>query len=219
MDDGEHLIDEDDPFGGIEQFSEDSGRRLVEARDTVLHAIQEYVDELLVLRGGTSELTALFERNNALAQVVDGFTDAVWTHTGTLPLVSNSFEEDEEEDVDEPADPGDQLSVVSRWDLTVVDRDELLEAGRAAHRRLRPEETHEDAEVAVHDTAAALYALLHEAGEPWFDMPGVDVVAGTRAFIEPAETLAPPPEIDEPGYDLAEVLRPPDGRIPFTERW
>jgi hypothetical protein len=219
VEDDEQLIDGDDPFDGVEQFSEVSGQRLVEARDTVLHAIREYVDELLVMRGGTSELEELFERNNALAEVVDRFTDAVWTHTGTLPLVLNAFEDDEEGDEDEPVEPGDQMSVVARWDLTVTDRDELLEEARAAHRRLHPQESDDDAAAAVHDTASALYALLHATGEPWFGIPGVVVVSGTRAFVEPTDTLEPPPEIDEPGDDLTAALRPPDGRIPFTERW
>lgn len=108
-----------------------------------------------------------------------------------------------------------QVSVISRWDLDVVNTEALIAAGRVAHQRQRPEETDQDTAFAISDASAALYALTHEAGDPWWDIPGVEVLIGTRTYVVPDEPLAPPTDND----DLTPVVLPPPGRVAYSESW
>ncbi len=203
----------------VEQYSEESGQRLAAAADSLIEAIRRYVLDARAMRGGTSEVAALFDRNDALANAVAEFSERAFDHTGTLPLPlqqleENDFEEDGAELDDRP--DGGLLSVLSRWNLLVFDEPELLAAGRAAHRRNRPEESEEDAGVAVTDASSALYAVLHEAGEPWIRVPGVRVVNAARVYVAPDEPPAPLPDDPE---DFAQAVRLPPGRIIFSEGW
>jgi hypothetical protein len=61
---------------------------------------------------------------------------------------------------------------------------------------------------------AALHALLHEHGEPWYDLPGIDVSHGVRKIIH-AEG---PVEI-EPDEDVDAPITEPAGRCLHGESW
>ncbi len=108
---------------------------------------------------------------------------------------------------------GRALAVVSRWDL-VTDADDLIAAGREAHKRNRPEEQDEDAAEAVAGVGQALYAVLHDLGEPWYSLPGVEVMRAVRAFVtrpEPAEPFT----VDE----IEPLIVEPAGERLYLESW
>ena len=66
------------------------------------------------------------------------------------------------------------ISVVSRFDLRVVDLDALIEAGRAAQER-HPAELDEGGEREPVDSAEqAIYEISREVGEAWFELPGIE---------------------------------------------
>lgn len=203
----------------MEQYSTVSAERLKGAAERLAAAIGAYAADAAGMRGGTSEMAALFQRNEALEAIVKAFAEAAFDHTGTFPFVlGGDYDEDEDEDYDgeDNPDPVAVLSVVSRWDVGVLDRDRLLEAGRAAHRRNRPDETDDDAAVAVWNEGGALYAILHEHGEPWFNIPGLDVVWGARAYVQPSTPQEP---YDGEPDNLVGALFPPDGTVLVGESW
>ena len=120
------------------------------------------------------------------------------------------------------------LTLVTRVDLGVRDTEELLSAGRAAPRRLQPEENEADALVAVNDEAQAVYALLHEAGEPWLDLPGTGLLAATRLYVAPEDYDRPgdADDSDDDGEDddfsaeaMVDEVGVPEGTLLFSESW
>jgi hypothetical protein len=208
-------VDDDAP----EQFSPESREALAAATERLVTALRAYATDVGGLRGGSADMAELFTRNAALEQVVLAWDEAVFDHTGTTAVTL--LEDDDEDEDDAFADAGEEitfeggLTVVSRWDLGLVDGAALLAAGRAAHRRNRPAETAADAEVAVARPADALYAILHEAGEPMLGLPGVEPLQGTRWYIAPDE---PPAPMSETIPDPAD-LEPPPGPVALSERW
>lgn len=189
----------------VEQYSEKSGHRLEAAGARLVELVRQYALDARVMHGGSSEMPALFERNKALARAVADWNERVLDHTGTSPLL-----------LEEPLELEGQISVVSRWDLGVVDSSELIAAGRGAHRRDHPEETEADATVAVADAAHALSTSTHPAGEPWYEVPGVEVLSGARVYLVPDGPLEPLPEEPE---EFLNALAAPSGRVAFSEGW
>jgi hypothetical protein len=203
-----------------EQFSPQTREALDLSVAALVDALQRHAKQLGGMRGGSRDSPAVFHANAEVERLIDAWSERVFDHTGTFPVSLQGFDGDGEEVTEDEEDPaeledGDPLSVVSRWDLLVVDTDALLQAGRDAHRRLRPDENDEDAAVAVQNVGQAVYALLHERGEPWYDMPGVEVVNGRRAYVRPDEQ--PPPLSEESDYDEA-ITQPPGERL-FGEGW
>lgn len=208
---------DDDP----KQFGEQTRTALRAAVEDLVEALRRHADHVGGLRGGSSEMAGLFAANAEVERLIDAWNERVADHTGTFPV--SLLGRDDVEGDDDSEDEGDSIrvrdgepiSVVSRWDLRVVDATALVQAGRQAHKRLQPDENDEDAAVAVPDAGQALYALMHEAGEPWYDMPGVEVVRGTRAYVrpdEPAARLGDEDDVEEP------IVEPAGERI-FGETW
>lgn len=205
----------------IEQYTEESGRRLSESAAALVGLIEQYAVAVQAMHGGSSERSALFERNRELASAVAEWNERAFDHTGTSPLLLEEIEagdlDDEDDEDDEESLPLEgQISVVSRWDLDVVNSAELIAAGHAAHRRHRPEETDEDADVAVHDATSAVTAITGEAWELWFEIPGVLVLSGVRVFVVPDERLEPLSVEPETGVDAVEA---PAGQLTLVEAW
>ncbi|MGW1344064.1 hypothetical protein ACWCOV_23675 [Kribbella sp. NPDC002412] len=200
----------------VEQYSQESSEGLQQATNDLIAALRTHTDALLRLRGGAAEDEELFARNAAVESVVEAWNEAVFEHTGTSPLVLEDIEEfDEAPDDEEPV--GGALSVITRVDLTLGSPEALLAAGRAAYRRLWPDETDEDAEVAVDGPVSAVYTMAHEAGDPWPEMPGADVRRAVRAYVVPEN----PGEVAvvEDDLDMLREVVPPPGTLVFSEAW
>ncbi len=202
-----------------EQYSDATRVALSSAVDALIEGLRRHASYVSGLRGGTSEMRGLFNAHAEVERLLDAWNERVFDHTGTFPVSLLGREDDDEleSEVDGGEDQlnnGAPVSVVSRWDLSIVDAKALLAAGRQAHKRLQPHENDEDAAAAVPDVGQALYALMHEAGEPWFQLPGVAVVRGARAYIQPDE-LAMTPEDDDFDAPIVE----PTGRRLYGESW
>lgn len=218
------MPDEDEP--DIDQFSPASETGLRTATDALIAALGAYAEAVSGLHGSSRDIQLVFESNEAVRRAAIAWDAAADTHTGTFPLSIQEFDDDDSDIDDDDTDEADAelvyaLSVVSRWDLEVTDAPALVEAGRKAHLRLTPADSDEDAKVAIQDDdiGPAIYALVHEYGEPWFDLPGVEVLGGHRAYIAAEEdqpmTMAAPDD----DFPEGEPLRIPDGEIVFSEGW
>jgi hypothetical protein len=199
-----------------EQFSDESRAALQEAAAALRQGLQDHVEALLAMRLGSRDVQQVLSLNHELERLVDGYNERAFDHTGTYPLSLNTPDDDGlQQDADEFEEPvnGTPVAVVSRWDLVVTDTDALQQAGRLAHKRTY-DESDEDAAVAVSGVGSAMYAVLHERGEPWYDLPGVEVVRGVRAFIRPDEPVEPltDDDIDEP------IIEPAGERL-YGESW
>ena len=201
-----------------DQYSAGSGRRLEDATARLVAVLQEYTAALLEMRGGTGETPELLRRSEALSAVVVDWNDRVGDHTGTWPLLLRGYDDPGPEDVEVPPEPAaieSQVSVVSRWDLDVVDAAAVVAAGREAHLRSWPRDGGADADVAVPGIPEALYAFLHERGEPLLDLPGVEP-GGARLIVVPDEPLEP---FTGQVEDLTGAVTPPTGTVVMSEVW
>jgi hypothetical protein len=206
----------DEPqFSGDQFFSEGSRKALAEASQLLAERLQAHTQALLAMSGGPDEQDALYEQNVALEELVEGWNDAVFEYTGTAPLLL----EEEAEEADEEEDLPEQdhlISVVSRFDLRVVDLDALLDAGRAAQER-HPAELDDSGEPDPVDTAEqAIYEISREVGEAWFELPGVDLVAGARAYVVPEYPFEP---LEADADDVVTEIGAPNGIVTHAETW
>ena len=210
------MTEVDEPqFSGDQFFSEGSRKALAEASQLLAERLQAHTQALLAMTGGPDEQDALYEQNVALEELVEGWNDAVFEYTGTAPLLL----EEEAEEADEEEELPEQehlISVVSRFDLRVVDLDALLDAGRAAQER-HPVELDDSGEPDPVDTAEqAIYEISREVGEAWFELPGVDLVAGARAYVVPEYPFEP---LEADADDVVTEIGAPNGIVTHAETW
>lgn len=199
---------------GEQFFSEESRKALAEASRLLAERLQAHTEALLAMTGD-EEQTGLYEQNAALEELVEGWNDAVFEHTGTAPLLLDDELEDEE-DEEEPEEQDQVISVVSRFDLRVVDLEALLHAGRSAQER-HPAELDESGErEPVESAEQAIYEISREVGEAWFELPGVDLVAGARAYVVPEYPFEP---LEADAEDVLTELSAPNGAITHAETW
>jgi len=195
-------------------FSEETRLALAEASRQLTERLQAHTEALLAMTGGPDEQAALYEQNAALEELVEGWNEAVFEHTGTAPLLLE--EEDLDEDEDEEDEPEQVISVVSRFDLRVVDSEALLTAGRAAQER-HPVELDETGErEPVESAEQAIYEISRELGEGWFELPGVDLVAGARAYVVPEYPFEP---LEADADDVLTEIAAPNGSVTHAETW
>jgi hypothetical protein len=211
-------VDEDEM-----QWTAQTRQALVAATAGLTEALQRHIDGVSPMHGGSAEGKERFELLGSVIAQIKVWDEAVFNYTGTFPLGLDDDEDDQEamdnegDETQEGEPVGPWVTVVSRFDLVVEDTTELLAAGRAAHQRLRPEETDEDAGVAVRDPGTALYAIAHEtSAEPWGDIPGVWLNRGARAYI--ALDSEPSVDFEDPEALMTAVL-PPAGELLYGESW
>ena len=203
-----------------EQFSQSTREALQLSVAALVDALQRHANLVSGMRGGSSETPAIFDANEEVERLIAAWNERVMAHTGTFPVSLQGLGGDEDEflkgeDGQEDLTDGEPLTVVSRWDLRLVDADALMGAGREAHKRLYPGETDADATVAVPTPGQALYAILHEHGEPWYDMPGIEVARGVRSYVKPSEPATPLSDEDD---EFEAIIQPPGERL-FGESW
>jgi hypothetical protein len=193
-------------------FSVETREALAEASRRLAERLQAHTEALLAMTGD-EEQAALYEQNQALEELVETWNDAVFEHTGTAPLLLDDSVDDEDDDEDEP---DHVISVVSRFDLRVVDLDALVEAGRAAQER-HPAELDEGGEAEpVESAEQAIYEISREVGEAWFELPGIEMMAGARAYVVPELPFEP---LDADAEDVVTELVAPNGIATHAETW
>lgn len=202
----------DTPAPAEQFFSAETRTALADASRKLAERLQAHTDALLAMTGDEDH-TTLFEHNAALEGVVEDWNDAVFEHTGTSPLLLDEAGDDEE---DEDVEEDQVISVVSRFDLRVFDLDALLEAGRAAQER-HPAELDESGDRDPVDSAEqAIYEISREVGEAWFELPGIEMVAGARAYVVPELPFEP---LDADAEDVVTELIAPNGVATHAETW
>jgi hypothetical protein len=206
-----------DDIEEIDQFSDESRAVLRHSTDALIAGLRDHVTTLLELRGGSAEQPTLFAANDTLEQLLRDWDDAVFDHTGTTAMPLDDEDDDDFAAEEHDEVPVEVLTLVTRVDLGLNEPGELLAAGRAAHRRLWPKETEADAAVAVEDLQQAVYALLHEAGEPWLDLPGTEFLAAARVYVAPEAYTGP--EEDGTPESFSRQVAVPEGTVLFSESW
>ncbi|MET7278295.1 hypothetical protein ABZS29_08700 [Kribbella sp. NPDC005582] len=193
-------------------FSPESREALAEASRKLAERLQAHTEALLAMNGSENH-EALDEQNAALEELVADWNDAVFEHTGTTPLL---LDETEDPEADDDTEEDHVISVVSRFDLRVVDLDTLLEAGRAAQER-HPAELEEGGEAEPVETAEqAIFEISREVGEAWFELPGIEMLAGARAYVVPEAPFEP---LDPDAEDITTELSAPNGIPTHAESW
>jgi hypothetical protein len=202
----------DTPAPAEQFFSAETRAALLEASRKLSERLLAHTEALLAMTGEEDHAT-LFEHNAALEGVVEDWNEAVFEHTGTTPLL---LDESDDADDDEEVEQDHVISVVSRFDLRVVDLDALLEAGRAAQER-HPAELDESGDREPVDSAEqAIYEISREVGEAWFELPGTELVAGARAYVVPEPPFEP---LDADAEDVVTELIAPNGVATHAETW
>lgn len=217
------MTDDDQASGELEQYSQESREQLRDRAAALAAALAHHTAALLEMRGGTRSLATLFELNDEVRHAAAAWDDAVFDHTGTFPVAIESLDDDGA-DLDEGEDGADgpessvAVSVVSRWDLDIIDPVAVVEAGRAAHQRMNPAETEVDsaARIGEGDIGQALYAVVHEYGEPWFEIPGVGTVVAHRVYLRRDHDQLP---LNESNQDYDQPPIAPVGEILYSESW
>jgi hypothetical protein len=206
--------DQQTPGEALDQFfSAETRPRLVEASRQLAEQLKAHTEALLAMTGKPEEQAALYEQNAALEEFVEGWNEAVFEHTGTAPLL---LEDLDEEDDDEEDEPDLVISVVSRFDLRVVDPGALLAAGRAAQERHPIEEDEVGEREPVESAEQAIYEISRELGEAWFELPGVDLIAGARAYVVPELPFQP---LEADAEDVVTEIAAPEGTVTHAETW
>lgn len=201
----------------VDQFSAEGAAALRDAAERLGAALQRYASATAAMSGRSSEIPTVHAMNEELRRLTAEFNDRVWDQTGTVALLLEEVDDEWGDDEDDEGLPevSSYVSVVSRWDLAVVDSEALLSAGREAHRQERPSDTEEDAAAMVSDPGRALQAILEQQGEPWYSIAGIAVTSGVRAFILPTE----PPEPFDGGPGALKAVAPPEGPLVISESW
>ena len=202
-----------------DQFSPESAQALRDSATRLAEVLQRYAEATSPMAGRTNELEEIFELNAQVSALAAELNDKAFDHTGTLPLpldLEGNAHDHSEGDETETIEAEGLLSAVSRWNLAITDLDQLLAAGRAAHRQAEPGATAQDAALEIADAASAVHAILETRDEPWFEIPGVAVMQGLRLLIEPDDVPEP---FDGDLEHAAEAVLPPAGPLHIAESW
>ena len=93
------------------------------------------------------------------------YNEAEFDWCGSFPLAlrtdEDEFDDADAEGAEDDGNEGDVVSVVARWDYRVVDPHALLAAGRSAYSQTWPDDTEEDANIAVQSPPDAVSEMLH----------------------------------------------------------
>ncbi|MDT5014960.1 MAG: hypothetical protein QOD39_1120 [Mycobacterium sp.] len=154
--------------------------------EELVAALREHVKLTMGRSGRQSEHPHYFASTEEFFRAAAAFDDAEFEWCGTFPLRLDSDEADGDidyEEEDEEVD-GSVLTLVGRWDYRVMDAHALIATGRAAYARCWPDDTDEDAAIAVADPAAAAQEIAHADG--WHaleEADGLRPIASTTTVI------------------------------------
>ncbi len=184
--------------------------RLRAAAERLAAAVTAHADAV-ASAGGDADITDVFAAGERLVPAVLEYADAQFEHTGTgFPLgVLHQFAGEDGDDPAEDAPPPPGISVLQRHDYAVTDEAAVLAAGRAAYRRLWPDDDEAAAAADVDHLGRALYQVAHAEG--WDALRAVDGLRPTGGCVvvtAPDEVLGPDPDqwpdevFDSPGGEL-----------------
>ncbi|MEJ5944941.1 hypothetical protein WDZ17_06485 [Pseudokineococcus basanitobsidens] len=190
----------DDPVA----WSAESAKHLQAATDELVSVLQGFTGEVGSMHGGSAEIPLLVRLRADVLAAATRWNERVAERSGYFVFPAGDFDPEMYGDLDAVDDPPEprlpaqaEVSVLSRFDLAVVDVEALMGEARQAWRdRIRPEDDERDAAVAVDDVPAAVDLLLSLRGpepyERFHVLPGVEVRAGMHLLVDPDEPLVGP---------------------------
>lgn len=168
----------------VEQWSVEARERFTAEVERLATAVRAHGATVLAMHGRGAELPALFDADAELARAVLAHGEVEMDLTGTAPTLFGPDEDDEDDD-EPPAGTVTRLRVVNQADFAVTDADAVLAAGRAAYRRVWPDDTAEDAEFDVADLGRALYQLQHAGGLAALEeVPGLEPLSSSMSVLD-----------------------------------
>jgi hypothetical protein len=172
------------------QWTAESRRRFAIEVEALVDAVRRHGAEVLALTGRQADLQVVFRAGADLARAARSYADAQFDLTGTIPTFDPDLEDEDEDDEDEDvfADASARLLLVHRAEYAVTDPDAVLAAGRAAYRRVWPDDTEQDAAVDVTSVGRALYQVQHDGGLSALDrVPGLEEVESSTWHLDAAD--------------------------------
>lgn len=166
------------------QWTDAARERYAASAEALISEIRRHVELTAGREGRQRELGPWFESAEDVHDAVVAFTDAEFDWCGSTSIKVRVDEDDDwdDDEEDEDEEVGDVLSVVGRWDFRVTDPEAFLSAGRRAYAETWPDDTAEDAEIAVQTPHNVVSELLHgrgldrleaapgiESSQYWFD--------------------------------------------------
>lgn len=184
------LMDEDEDDFEDEPditWTEEARARVRAAAEQLMVTVQTHAGTLTAL-GGERDMQAVFNANKQLAESASAYADAQFdlTHTGwPLGLIEVDDAVDDDDDDDDDEHPS--ISILSRADYLVHDRQALMEAGYAAYIENREgKPTVEDAPVLVTHLGQVLYEIA-DAADSWQVLnrtPGLEPANATTWVVD-----------------------------------
>ena len=172
------------------QWTAESRRRFAVEVEALVDAVRRHGAEILARTGRQADIPVIFRAGADLARAARSYSDAQFDLTGTMPTFEPDLEdEDEEEDEEDVfADAGARVLLLHQAEYAVTDPDAVLAAGRAAYRRVWPDDTEEDAIVDVSSVGRAVYQLQHAGGLSALDLvPGLEEVGSSTWHLDAAD--------------------------------
>ncbi|MGW3352698.1 hypothetical protein ACWDA3_56220 [Nonomuraea rubra] len=140
------------------------------AASALITAVEEHL-------AAVTEGTDPSAERETLLRALESYQDAVTSKTQTPP------EPPEESD-------GGVLSILTRTDHHVEDFGQLVEAGRAAYRTIRPDAGEDEVRAEVPDVSRALYEILHvNDDQPPLPFPAAKPITGLIWFLSTREAM------------------------------
>ncbi|GGB80090.1 hypothetical protein N798_01065 [Knoellia flava TL1] len=146
------------------QWTDAARESYAASAEALIAEIRRHVELTTGREGRQRELGPWFESAEEVHEAAVAFTHAELDWCGSTSIkvrIDEDDWDDDEDDDEEDEEVGDVLSVVGRWDFRVTDPEAFVEAGRRAYAEAWPDDTAEDAEIAVPDVGAAVAALMH----------------------------------------------------------
>jgi len=158
------------------QWTDAARERYAASAEALIAQIRRHVELNTGREGRQRELGPYFESADEVHEAVVAFTDAEFDWCGSTSIRVHVDEDDwDDDDEDDEEEVGDVLSVVGRWDFRVTDPEAFLAAGRRAYAETWPDDTDEDAEIAVQTPHNVVSELLHGRGlDRLEDAPGIE---------------------------------------------
>jgi len=158
------------------QWTEAAREHYAASAEELIARIRQHVELTTGRKGRQRELGPYFESAVEVHEAAVAFADAEFDWCGSTSIKVHTHEDDEDYDEWDDDEAGDVLSVLGRWDFRITDPEAFLSAGRRAYAKTWPDDTAEDAEIAVQTPHNVVSELLHGHGLGRVEKaPGVEV--------------------------------------------
>lgn len=170
------------------QWTAESRRRFAVETEALIEAVRRHGAAVLALTGRRADIPVILTAGADLARAARSYADAQFDLTGTTPTFDLEADDDLEEEEDVFPDAGAGVLLVHQAEYAVTDPEAVLAAGRAAYRRVWPDDTEPDAAADVTSLGRALHQLQHDGGLSALGrVPGLEEAGSSTWYLDSAD--------------------------------